>query len=257
VKRNRKTYCSYKHLIEAHHSIGKVERYHSLLRRAYDIIWKEPRAEKLSKEIVLQMDVKAINDTAGPNGLVPTLLVYGAYPRLTYTDRPAKTITDRSRAVRTAMAELRKIQAQRKLAEAQHTRNGPNVSETIRLPIDSDVKVWREKGGWSGPFKLISVDGKRCIVDTTSGPKQFRTNVVKPYYSEDLVTEIPITYEATPSSDRISGEPAVVITPKRIGQGELTPYEVPDEDDEAFGTFITRKEQADLELAKQLRHTDQ
>jgi len=26
------------------------------------------------------MAVKAVNDTAGPDGLVPTLLVYGAYP---------------------------------------------------------------------------------------------------------------------------------------------------------------------------------
>jgi len=28
------------------------------------------------------MAVKAINNTAGPNGLVPTLLVYRAYPRI-------------------------------------------------------------------------------------------------------------------------------------------------------------------------------
>ena len=28
------------------------------------------------------MVVKAINNTAGPNGLVPTLLVYGAYLRI-------------------------------------------------------------------------------------------------------------------------------------------------------------------------------
>jgi hypothetical protein len=29
------------------------------------------------------MAVKAVNDTASPNGLVPTLLVYGAYLRMT------------------------------------------------------------------------------------------------------------------------------------------------------------------------------
>ena len=31
---------------------------------------------------VLQMAVKAVNDTAGPDGLVPALLVFGTYPRL-------------------------------------------------------------------------------------------------------------------------------------------------------------------------------
>ena len=94
-------------LVEAHQSVGKVERYYTLLRRVYEIIWKETRAEKPSKEIVLQMAVKATNDTAGPNGLVPTLLVYRAYPRLSYTDRPARTITDCARAIRLTMAELR------------------------------------------------------------------------------------------------------------------------------------------------------
>ena len=34
------------------------------------------------------MAVKAINDTAGPNGLVPTLLVYRAYLRISKLDPP-------------------------------------------------------------------------------------------------------------------------------------------------------------------------
>ncbi|KAI2634264.1 hypothetical protein GGS26DRAFT_553076 [Hypomontagnella submonticulosa] len=33
------------------------------------------------------MAVKAVNDTAGPDGLVPTLLVFGAYPRLVETSQ--------------------------------------------------------------------------------------------------------------------------------------------------------------------------
>ena len=40
------------------------------------------------------MAVKAINDTAGPDGLVPTLLVYGAYPRISNPDPPTLSITD-------------------------------------------------------------------------------------------------------------------------------------------------------------------
>ena len=64
--------------VEAHHSIGLVERYHAPLRRAYEIIVEElPNA---AKHLALQMAVKAVNDTAGPNGIVPTLLVFGTYP---------------------------------------------------------------------------------------------------------------------------------------------------------------------------------
>ena len=40
----------------------------------------------IDKDIVLQMAFKAINDTIGPNGLVPILLVFGIYPRIIKLD---------------------------------------------------------------------------------------------------------------------------------------------------------------------------
>ena len=45
------------------------------------------------------MAVKAINDTAGPNGLVPILLVFKAYPRMTSADLPAPSIIKRLKAI--------------------------------------------------------------------------------------------------------------------------------------------------------------
>ena len=46
------------------------------------------------------MAVKAVNNTAGPDGLVPTLLVFGAYPRMTEFDPPTLTITQRATAMK-------------------------------------------------------------------------------------------------------------------------------------------------------------
>ena len=40
------------------------------------------------------MAVKAVNDTAGPDGLVLTLLVYGAYPRISNLDPSAPSVID-------------------------------------------------------------------------------------------------------------------------------------------------------------------
>jgi hypothetical protein len=40
------------------------------------------------------MAVKAVNNTAGPNGLVPTLLVYRAYLRIGKLDPSIPSITD-------------------------------------------------------------------------------------------------------------------------------------------------------------------
>ena len=76
--------------VEAHNSIGIVERYHGPIRRAYLIITTE--IQGIDKDMALQMAFKAINDTAGPDGLVPTLLVYGTLPRMVEYDTPLLTI---------------------------------------------------------------------------------------------------------------------------------------------------------------------
>jgi len=64
--------------IKAYNSIRKVERYYTLLCRAYKIISLE--LENASEELTLQIAIKAVNDSASPDGLVPILLVFGAYP---------------------------------------------------------------------------------------------------------------------------------------------------------------------------------
>ena len=58
--------------------------------------------------MALQMAVKAVNDTAGPDRLVPTLLVYRAYPRINNLDPPAPSM-ERAAAIRKAMAEMVKL----------------------------------------------------------------------------------------------------------------------------------------------------
>ena len=57
------------------------------------------------------MAVKAINDTAGPDGLVPTLLVYGAYPRMSNLDPPAPSVIHRAAIIQKAIAEIVKLRA--------------------------------------------------------------------------------------------------------------------------------------------------
>ena len=53
----------------------------------------------------MAISIKAINDTAGPDGLVPTLLVYRVYLRMSNLDPPALSITEQATAIRKAMAE--------------------------------------------------------------------------------------------------------------------------------------------------------
>jgi hypothetical protein len=59
------------------------------------------------------MAVKAVNNTAGLNGLIPTFLVFGAFPRISYNSFFSPLITKRAKAVNQAMKKLRKHMAAR------------------------------------------------------------------------------------------------------------------------------------------------
>ena len=49
-----------------------------LLHYIYKIISSELKG--ISKELTLQMAVKAVNNSAGPDRLIPILLVFSTYP---------------------------------------------------------------------------------------------------------------------------------------------------------------------------------
>ena len=57
-----------------------MERAHLVLQRVYKIITEELQGQGTTKEINLQIAVKAVNNTASLDSLVPTLLVFGVYP---------------------------------------------------------------------------------------------------------------------------------------------------------------------------------
>jgi hypothetical protein len=87
------------------------------------------------------MAVKAINDTASPDRLVPTLLVYGAYLRMTNLDPPAPSIIDRAAAIRKAITEIAKLRAKQAINSALNHRNGPDTTLVHDLPLNSEVLV--------------------------------------------------------------------------------------------------------------------
>ena len=142
---------------------------------------------KVSKEIGLQMAVKAVNDTAGANGLVLTLLVFGAYSRMHHLDPSAPNIIQRAAAISKAMNEMKKIMAERQVRDALNTKNGPIVSYFHDLPLNSEVLVWREgnagkSGKWTGPFKMLGMKDETCKIEMPYGSTDFRSTVVKSFF---------------------------------------------------------------------------
>jgi hypothetical protein len=58
------------------------------------------------------MAFKALNDTASLNRLVPTLLVFRAYPQIAKLDALLLSVTQQANAVKKAIAEIRKLRAE-------------------------------------------------------------------------------------------------------------------------------------------------
>jgi hypothetical protein len=63
--------------VEAYNSIRIVECYYSPLRRIYRII--TTKLLNIGKDMALQIAFKVINNSAGFDSLIPTLLVFGVY----------------------------------------------------------------------------------------------------------------------------------------------------------------------------------
>ena len=92
--------------VKAHHSIGMVERYNRPLQRVYSII--STKIPGIKPDLALQIFFKTINNSVVFNGLVHTLLVFGAYSRMTELDAPFLSITQRTMVMKKAMDEVRK-----------------------------------------------------------------------------------------------------------------------------------------------------
>ena len=170
-------------LVEAHNSIRKVERYYSPIRRAFKILKAEMPGT--DDNVILQIAFKAINDTAGPNGIVPTLLVFGAYLRITKDLLLSLLITQRAEAIYKATKEIRSMYAKRQVDDARAMRNSLNTLVTMLLLLQLDVRVQRKKEKQTSLFKLIANNSYTCVVDMLYSPTLFRVTVVKPYFYDN------------------------------------------------------------------------
>jgi hypothetical protein len=85
------------------------------------------------------MTVKAVNNSAGPDGIVPTLLVFGAYSCMTRDSLPSPFITERAEAIYKAIKEVRRLYAEQQVNDALAMRNRPNTELVLILLLQLDV----------------------------------------------------------------------------------------------------------------------
>jgi hypothetical protein len=163
--------------LEAHNSLGLLERYHDAIRRTFDkIVLDEPL---IRPAMALSAAVKAANDCTGPNGIFPTTLVFGVYPAIDSQVPP--TQQNRDGVLRKAHITMQQIFASRKVKEALRARVPSGVDE-VYIPGEL-VLVFREKEKrWTGQYSVHNATDR--LITVVNDHEQLVTHAipqVKPY----------------------------------------------------------------------------
>ena len=87
------------------------------------------------------MAIKAVNNSARPNRIVSTLLVFSVYPQFTKIDPLSLSVTKRTEAICIATKEVHRLYVKRQVKDALAIRNSPNTKITLDLPLQSDIRV--------------------------------------------------------------------------------------------------------------------
>jgi hypothetical protein len=79
------------------------------------------------------MVIKAVNNSARPDGIVPILLVFGAYPCITKDSLLSPFITEQAKAIYKAIKKVRRLYAEQQVNNALAIRNRPNTKPVLTL----------------------------------------------------------------------------------------------------------------------------
>ncbi len=126
--------------VEAHNSVDKIERYHVSLRRAYKVI-RDEMLSSIQMKIVLQMIVKAVNDSIDSDEIVLTLLIFDSYSRMINDSLSSSSMMQRAQIIRKTMRKVQRLHVERQIKYALFMRNESNIEITINLSIQFDVRV--------------------------------------------------------------------------------------------------------------------
>jgi hypothetical protein len=128
--------------------------------------------------IGLRLAVKAMNDTIGEDGLVPSLLVFGISPRHQVLSTNLPTQQERMKVLATANAEMNSIIAERRILTA--LQKSIPAASVHSFDIGDEVLVFRERtDSWEGPYRVTAIEGKIVTIFIKDAEKRFSAHQVK------------------------------------------------------------------------------
>ena len=157
--------------VQSHNAIGAGEIYHSFLCHIYRKV--REATPNIAPQSALMLAIKAMNDSAGPHGLVATLLVFGVMPRIPVAPSEPPEKISRMSAMHYAREEMSAVIAEDRLITAISTNVPSAAMKDIK--VGNNVLVYREKpeNKWTGPFKVLDSNGK--LLQLTSKAHQCKS----------------------------------------------------------------------------------
>ena len=222
---------------EHHQGMGVVERYHEPLRRIYSKLRASQAVtnEALSNETLLSIACKAMNDSSGPEGICPTLCVFGMVPQhaLSTSKDPATQQTRlRAQAIAKLEWECETARLRVQLALRQKTPRDPHDETNI---VGKPVLVYRRNSPgkpkrWIGPYIVEQVTGKNVrviippLVKDRPGPPTLSTfpmDLVKRFHPSNSFGTL--EQSATTSGDELDDNLAMMMDDDQALVSEIIP----------------------------------
>lgn len=120
-----------------------------------------------------------MNDPMGPNGLVPSLLVFGILSRFPPTSSRLPSHEERMEAMEIARLEMTNITAQVRLQQALRTKLPPATHYHVD-PGDEGFVHSEPEGKWRGPFQVKQTFDKQVYVDRNGTEAQYSMDHIIP-----------------------------------------------------------------------------
>lgn len=170
---------------EGHNALELGDRYHATLRLVYNAIRMEHT--DFPSPLALRLAVKAINDTVGRNGLVPTLLVYGRLPYFPINCSIPRQ-ESRKTTVSKALSEAYLISSDCRINHALRTQIPPAARGTVKPR--QEIRFYREASRqWDSRFTVTRSVRKSVWVTDRKKEKNFPTAYVIPVECHDPYDE--------------------------------------------------------------------
>lgn len=165
--------------IESANAMGIGERVHGPIRRTFEKLLSDyPDFD--DQDFLLMAATKAYNDIQGLEGLVPTLLVFGVYPKIPLPGSETHAIPNhvRLRLMKSAREEYRKIIDERRLKEAM-VPDRPTPSLPVGLSNGTKVLVYRKTTNRWEDATFLYEAGSLVYLRTGSRVQPFSRDKVK------------------------------------------------------------------------------